>query len=144
VSAYKFTNAAGVSKFGRYRVVPQDGNEYLDSSAAEKKSPNFLFDDVKDRIARSASRADTAAAQPPYSGNQKVSPRCNNLSAKSPSVDQEREGPRLLVPHKGDVISDTLIDVPLDAVFTGLESDCPRARVQSANPPALDDGGLRN
>jgi catalase len=51
VSAYKFTNGVGVSKFGRYRVVPQDGNEYLDSSAAAKKSPNFLFDDVKDRIA---------------------------------------------------------------------------------------------
>jgi catalase len=52
VSAYKFTNGAGVIKFGRYRVVPQDGNEYLDSSAATKKSPNFLFDDIKDRIAR--------------------------------------------------------------------------------------------
>ncbi len=52
VSAYKFTNGAGVSKFGRYRVVPQDGNEYLDPSAAAKKSPNFLFDDIKDRIAR--------------------------------------------------------------------------------------------
>src|SRR6266478_7781320 len=31
---------------------------------------------------RSTSRADTAAAQPPYSGNQKVGPRRNNLSAK--------------------------------------------------------------
>jgi hypothetical protein len=55
-ATYKFTNSAGVSKFGRYRVVPQDGNEYLDSSAAAKKSPNFLFDDVKDRIARGAVR----------------------------------------------------------------------------------------
>lgn len=54
VSAYKFTNSAGVSKFGRYRIVPQDGNEYLDSSAAAKKSPNFLFDDIKDRIAGGA------------------------------------------------------------------------------------------
>jgi catalase len=52
VSAYKFTNGAGVSKFGRYRIVPQDGNEYLDGSAAAKKSANFLFDDMKERIAR--------------------------------------------------------------------------------------------
>ncbi len=51
VSAYKFTNSAGVSKFGRYRIVPQDGNEYLAPSAAAKKRPNFLFDDIKDRIA---------------------------------------------------------------------------------------------
>ena len=50
VSAYKFTNSARVNKFGRYRVVPQDGNDYLDSSAAAEKSPNFLFDDIKDRI----------------------------------------------------------------------------------------------
>jgi len=50
VSAYKFTNSAGVSKFGRYRVVPQDGNQYLEPSAAAKKSPNFLFDELKDRI----------------------------------------------------------------------------------------------
>jgi catalase len=52
VSAYKFTNGAGVSKFRRYRIVPQDGNEYLDGSAAAKKSANFLFDDMKERIAR--------------------------------------------------------------------------------------------
>jgi catalase len=52
VNAYKFTNAAGVSKFGRYRILPVDGNESLDASAAEKKGPDFLFDEIKDRIAR--------------------------------------------------------------------------------------------
>jgi len=51
VSAYKFTNSAGVSKFGRYRVIPQDGNLYLELSAAAKKGPNFLFEEIKDRIA---------------------------------------------------------------------------------------------
>lgn len=54
VSAYKFTNSAGVSKFGRYRIIPQDGNDYLDASAAAKKGANFLFEDIKDRIARGA------------------------------------------------------------------------------------------
>lgn len=29
VSAFKFTNAAGVSRFGRYRIVPVAGSEYL-------------------------------------------------------------------------------------------------------------------
>ena len=52
VSAYKFTNTAEVSTFGRYRVVPQDGNEYLEPSAAAKRSANFLFDEIKDRVAR--------------------------------------------------------------------------------------------
>jgi catalase len=51
VSACKFTNAAGVAKFGRYRIVPVDGNEYLDSAAAARQSPNFLFEEMRSRIA---------------------------------------------------------------------------------------------
>jgi catalase len=52
VSAYRFINSGGISKFGRYRVIPQDGNEYLEPSAAAKKDPDFLFDEIKSRIAR--------------------------------------------------------------------------------------------
>jgi len=51
VSAYKFTNQQGASKFGRYRILPVEGNDYLEASAATKKNPNFLFDEIKDRIA---------------------------------------------------------------------------------------------
>jgi catalase len=56
VSAYKFINTAGAPKFGRYRVVPQDGNEYLEPSAAAKRSANFLFDEIKDRVARGTAK----------------------------------------------------------------------------------------
>lgn len=52
VSAYKFTNRDGVSKFGRYRILPVDGNDYLEASAAAKKDTNFLFDEIKGRVAR--------------------------------------------------------------------------------------------
>jgi catalase len=52
VNAYKFTNAEGVSKFGRYRIVPVDGDEHLTSDAAAKQNPNFLFDEIKNRVAR--------------------------------------------------------------------------------------------
>jgi len=52
VSAHKFTNGEGTSKFGRYRIVPLDGNEYLQASAAAKQSANFLFDEIKERIGR--------------------------------------------------------------------------------------------
>src|SRR4029077_20032257 len=34
VSAFKFTNAEGVSRYGRYRILPVAGNEYLDEAAA--------------------------------------------------------------------------------------------------------------
>ena len=52
VSAFHFTNAAGKSRYGRYRVVPVAGNEYLDDAAAAKRTPNFLFDEVEARVAR--------------------------------------------------------------------------------------------
>jgi len=54
VSAFKFTNADGVSRYGRYRVLPVAGNEYLDDKAAAPKTPNFLFDEIKERIAKGA------------------------------------------------------------------------------------------
>ena len=51
VSAFKFTNAAGMSRYGRYRVLPVAGNEYLDEPQAAARGPNFLFDEIKERVA---------------------------------------------------------------------------------------------
>jgi catalase len=52
VTAFKFINADGVSHFGRYRILPAAGNEYLDDAAAAAKSPNFLFEEVAERISK--------------------------------------------------------------------------------------------
>lgn len=52
VSAFKFTNANGASRYGRYRILPVAGNEYLDEAAAAAQGANFLFDEIKARIAR--------------------------------------------------------------------------------------------
>jgi len=52
VSAFKFTNGDGVTRFGRYRILPVAGNEYLDDAAAAAKTPNFLFEELKDRVAK--------------------------------------------------------------------------------------------
>jgi catalase len=52
VSAFKFTNADGVSRYGRYRVVPVAGNEYLSEGEAAARSPNFLFDEIRGRVAK--------------------------------------------------------------------------------------------
>jgi catalase len=51
VSAFRFTNASSASRFGRYRVLPVAGNEYLDGAGAAAKTPNFLMDEIKDRVA---------------------------------------------------------------------------------------------
>ena len=52
VTALKFTNAAGVSRFGRFRILPVAGNEYLDAAGAAKQPPNFLFDELDARLAK--------------------------------------------------------------------------------------------
>jgi len=50
VSAFRFTNAGGVSRYGRYRVVPVAGNEYLNDAGAAAKTPNFLLDEIAARV----------------------------------------------------------------------------------------------
>ena len=54
VSAFKFTNAAGTSRYGRYRVLPVAGNEYLGETEAAARGPNFLFDELRERVAGGA------------------------------------------------------------------------------------------
>ncbi len=52
VTAFKFTNQQGISRYGRFQIRPLDGNEYLKDSEAEKKSANFLFDEIPQRLAK--------------------------------------------------------------------------------------------
>jgi len=56
VSAFKFTNAAGTSRYGRYRIAPVAGNEYLDDAGAAAKSADFLFDEIRERVAKEPTR----------------------------------------------------------------------------------------
>ena len=51
ITAMKFTNKEGASKFGRFRLVPEEGVENLDEATAKGKSADFLFDELKARVA---------------------------------------------------------------------------------------------
>ncbi|HEY1377316.1 MAG TPA: catalase family peroxidase [Gemmataceae bacterium] len=52
VTSFKFTNADGVSRHGRFRIRPEDGTEYLSAEQAAAKSANFLVDEIGPRLAR--------------------------------------------------------------------------------------------
>jgi catalase len=52
VTSFKFTNASGVSRHGRFRLRPEAGTEYLSAEGAAAKSPDFLFDELGPRLAR--------------------------------------------------------------------------------------------
>jgi catalase len=51
VTAFRFTNAAGQSRFGRYRIVPRARIVHLDEAAAASQDPNYLFDELPTRLA---------------------------------------------------------------------------------------------
>jgi catalase len=52
VTAFRFTNAGGVGRYGRYRIRPEAGAEYLTDEEAARKSPNFLFEEIGPRLAQ--------------------------------------------------------------------------------------------
>ncbi len=52
VTAFAFTNAAGVKKFGRYRIVPELGADYLSDEQVAQLSPNYHFDEIAARVAK--------------------------------------------------------------------------------------------
>lgn len=51
VTSFKFTNADGVSRHGRFRIRPEAGTEYLSNEQAAAKSKDFLFDEIGPRLA---------------------------------------------------------------------------------------------
>ena len=56
VTSFKFINAQGVSRHGRFRIRPEEGVEYLSDEQAAAKSADFLFDEIGPRLARSPVR----------------------------------------------------------------------------------------
>lgn len=52
ITAFKFTNAAGESKFGRFRIVPDAGTEFLTAEQAAKKTSDFLAAEFSQRLAK--------------------------------------------------------------------------------------------
>jgi len=51
LNAFRFINREGARRFGRYFIRPVGGNQYLDQAEAEKKSPDFLAEEIATRLA---------------------------------------------------------------------------------------------
>ena len=52
ITAFKFTNAAGQSQFGRFRIRPAAGTEFLTPEQAARKTTDFLTAELSERLAR--------------------------------------------------------------------------------------------
>jgi catalase len=52
VTAFKFTNGAGQSKFGRFRLAPEAGTEFLTEAALAGRTTDFLAAEMSSRLTR--------------------------------------------------------------------------------------------
>jgi catalase len=52
VTAFAFTNATGQTKYGRYRIVPELGNDYLSDEQAAKIPANYHYEEIAARVAK--------------------------------------------------------------------------------------------
>jgi catalase len=52
VTAFAFSNAAGQTRFGRYRIIPELGNDYLTDEQVSKLAPNYHFEEIPQRVAK--------------------------------------------------------------------------------------------
>src|SRR5712691_3446921 len=51
IHAFRFLAAGGGARYGRYRLEPEAGEAWLDSEEAKAKSPDYLEDDLRERMA---------------------------------------------------------------------------------------------
>lgn len=56
VTAFAFTNASGQKRFGRYRIVPESGNDYLSEEAVAAIGENYHFEEIAARVAKGGVR----------------------------------------------------------------------------------------
>jgi len=56
VTAFVFTNQDGQTRAGRYRIVPEAGNDYLGGDAAARLAPNYHFDEIAERVKKNPAR----------------------------------------------------------------------------------------
>jgi catalase len=56
VTAFAFTNVSGKERFGRYRIVPEQGNDFLPDEAVSKLPADYHFEEIMDRLKNAAVR----------------------------------------------------------------------------------------
>jgi catalase len=56
VTAFHFTNAQGESRYGRYRIMPEAGNDYLTADKLATVRENFHYEELEHRVKQSPIR----------------------------------------------------------------------------------------
>ncbi|WP_263411238.1 catalase family peroxidase [Terriglobus tenax] len=56
VTAFEFTNAQGEKKFGRYRILPEAGDQFFSAEDAANLAPNYHYEEITERVAKAPVR----------------------------------------------------------------------------------------
>ena len=56
VTAFRFTNAQGESRYGRYRIVPEAGNHYLTDGAVARLRADYHYEELAHRVKQDSIR----------------------------------------------------------------------------------------
>lgn len=56
VTAFAFINRAGEKRFGRYRIVPEEGTAFFSDAEAAALAPDYHFNELLARVSKSAIR----------------------------------------------------------------------------------------
>jgi catalase len=51
VTAFAFTNAAGETRFGRYRILPEQGTDFFADADGATLAQNYHYDEIRQRVA---------------------------------------------------------------------------------------------
>ena len=60
VNAFKFTNANGQVQYGRYRITPANGTQFLSKEETAKAAPNYLIDELPARLGKAPAKFNIA------------------------------------------------------------------------------------
>ena len=52
LTAMRFLDAKGVARYGRYRIVPEDGNEYVGDGELKLRDADYLMNEIRARVAK--------------------------------------------------------------------------------------------
>jgi catalase len=113
VSAFRFENAAGETRHGRYRLEPVDGAAHLDSESAARQAPDYLARGLVSRLASGPVRfrllVQLAAPEDDVADGSVPWPH-DRPTIEAGTISIER-----LVPN-GDALQRTLLFTPLNLV----------------------------
>jgi catalase len=56
LTAIRFLNNANEAHYGRYRLVPEEGNDFVDDATLKERTPNYLREEITERLQTAPAR----------------------------------------------------------------------------------------